>query len=87
MGRLLFQRRGGNVAGRTTGLSNSGPPDWPPAARLTKGEGNAMDRYPSADSMITMFRSGKRADGSVVKVMPDTLSLVGPRITGGKFST
>jgi cytochrome c553 len=47
-----------------------GPPDWPPAAKLTKGEGNAMDRYPSAESMIAMFRSGKRTDGSVVKVMP-----------------
>ena len=47
-----------------------GPPDWPPAAKLTKGEGNAMDRYASADSMIAMFRSGKRADGSAVQVMP-----------------
>ena len=47
-----------------------GPPDWPPAAKLTKGEGNAMDRYPSAESMIAMFRSGKRADGTAVRVMP-----------------
>ena len=47
-----------------------GPPDWPPAARLIRGEGNAMDRYASADSMIAMFRSGKRADGSAVQVMP-----------------
>jgi mono/diheme cytochrome c family protein/cytochrome c5 len=47
-----------------------GPPDWPPAARLTRGEGNAMDRYPSAESMIAMFRSGKRPDGSPVQVMP-----------------
>jgi mono/diheme cytochrome c family protein len=47
-----------------------GPPDWPPAAKLTKGEGNAMDRYPSADALAAMFRGGKRADGSVVRVMP-----------------
>jgi mono/diheme cytochrome c family protein len=47
-----------------------GPPDWPPAAKLTQGEGNAMDRYPSAESLIAMFRSGKRADGSAVQVMP-----------------
>jgi mono/diheme cytochrome c family protein len=47
-----------------------GPPDWPPAARLTQGEGNAMKRYPTAESMIAMFRSGKRADGSAVQVMP-----------------
>ncbi|MCW5661487.1 MAG: c-type cytochrome [Burkholderiaceae bacterium] len=47
-----------------------GPPDWPPAARLTRGDGNAMERYPTAESMIAMFRSGKRADGSAVQVMP-----------------
>jgi len=47
-----------------------GPPDWPPAAKLTKGDGNAMDRYPSAESLISMFRNGKRADGSAVQVMP-----------------
>jgi len=54
------------VGGKVPG----GPPDWPPAAKLTRGEGNAMDRYASADSMIAMFRSGKRADGSAVQVMP-----------------
>ena len=54
------------VGGKVPG----GPPDWPPAARLVKGEGNAMDRYPNADSLIAMFRSGKRADDTAVKVMP-----------------
>jgi mono/diheme cytochrome c family protein len=53
---------GGKVAG--------GPPDWPPAANLTPGEGSVMGLYPDADSMITMFRSGKRPDGSAVQVMP-----------------
>lgn len=47
-----------------------GPPDWPPAARLNKGADSAMARYPNAESMIAMFRSGKRADGSAVQVMP-----------------
>ena len=58
---------GAELAG---GKVPGGPPDWPPAAKLTRGEGNAMDRYASADSMIAMFRSGKRADGSAVQVMP-----------------
>lgn len=47
-----------------------GPPDWPPAARLASGPGSVMPRYPDADSLIALFRSGKRADGQVVKVMP-----------------
>lgn len=47
-----------------------GPPDWPPAARLNKGPDSALARYPNADAMVAMFRSGKRADGSEVKVMP-----------------
>jgi mono/diheme cytochrome c family protein len=58
---------GADLAG---GKVPGGPPDWPPAAKLTKGEGNAMDRYPNAESMIAMFRSGKRLDGSAVQVMP-----------------
>jgi cytochrome c553 len=58
---------GAELAG---GKVPGGPPDWPPAAKLTRGEGNAMDRYPSAESMIAMFRSGKRPDGSAVQVMP-----------------
>ncbi len=47
-----------------------GPPDWPPASNLTPGTGSVMPRYPDADSMIKMFRSGKRPDGSAIKVMP-----------------
>lgn len=48
----------------------SGPPDWPAAARLAPGEGSVMPRYPSADSLIRLFKTGKRADGSAVAVMP-----------------
>lgn len=48
-----------------------GPPDWPPAARLTRGPGSVMvAQYADADAMLKLFRTGKRADGSAVKVMP-----------------
>ena len=49
-----------------------GPPDWPPAARLTPGEGNAMTRYADADAFARMFKTGNRPDGTPVKVMPFT---------------
>jgi mono/diheme cytochrome c family protein len=48
-----------------------GPPDWPAAARLRSGTGSVMaDRYAQPDAMMAMFRTGKRPDGSAVKVMP-----------------
>ena len=47
-----------------------GPPDWPPAANLTPGEQSAMARYPDAATFMAMLRSGKRPDGSPIKVMP-----------------
>ncbi len=46
------------------------PPDWPPAPRLAPGEGSAMANYPDAESLIRLFRTGKRADGTAVRVMP-----------------
>jgi mono/diheme cytochrome c family protein len=47
------------------------PPDWPPAAKLTPGEGSAMARYDSVDKFVGMMRTGRRPDGtSVSKVMP-----------------
>ncbi|MDB5743194.1 MAG: cytochrome c, class [Polaromonas sp.] len=46
------------------------PPDWPPAANLTPGEGSALTRYPDADRFVAMLRSGKRPDGTAVAVMP-----------------
>lgn len=54
------------VGGRIPGS----PPDWPAAARLVPGDGNAMDRYPDAASLRRMFDSGRRPDGSAVAVMP-----------------
>jgi mono/diheme cytochrome c family protein len=47
-----------------------GPPDWPPAANLTPGEGSAMARYPDASRFVAMLRSGKRPDGTSIQVMP-----------------
>ncbi|MDB5871503.1 MAG: cytochrome c, class [Ramlibacter sp.] len=47
-----------------------GPPDWPPAANLTPGEGSAMARYKDVGAFTAMLRSGKRPDGTPIKVMP-----------------
>jgi mono/diheme cytochrome c family protein len=47
-----------------------GPPDWPPAANITPGANSAMARYPDVDRFVAMLRSGKRADGTAIKVMP-----------------
>ena len=58
---------GATLAG---GKIPGGPPDWPAASNLTPGEGSVMGRYPDAESLMRMFRSGKRPDGSAIKVMP-----------------
>jgi mono/diheme cytochrome c family protein len=47
-----------------------GPPDWPPAANLTPGADSAMARYKDAAQFMAMLRSGKRPDGTPIKVMP-----------------
>ncbi|VTU34177.1 Alcohol dehydrogenase cytochrome c subunit precursor [Variovorax sp. SRS16] len=47
-----------------------GPPDWPPAARLSPGEGSVMARYADADTFARLFKTGLRPDGSAVQVMP-----------------
>jgi mono/diheme cytochrome c family protein len=46
------------------------PPDWPAAPALRTGERSAMPAYPTADALLALFKSGKRADGTPVKVMP-----------------
>jgi len=49
----------------------SGPPDWPPAARLSAGEGNVIAaRYADADTFVKMFKTGVRPDGSKIAAMP-----------------
>ncbi|MBI5278693.1 MAG: c-type cytochrome [Burkholderiales bacterium] len=54
----------------TGGRIPGGPPDWPPASRLAPGEGSVMPAYDKAEAFLTLFRTGKRADGSAVQVMP-----------------
>ncbi len=47
------------------------PPEWPAPANLTPGDGSAMKRYPTPESMMQMLRTGKRPDGSAISpVMP-----------------
>ena len=54
---------GGPIAGA--------PPDWPPAANLTGGEGSIMPAYATPEAFISMMRTGKRPGGSEVsRVMP-----------------
>lgn len=47
-----------------------GPPDWPAAARLVPGEGNAMPRYADAGAFLAMLQSGKSPEGRALAVMP-----------------
>jgi mono/diheme cytochrome c family protein len=56
--------------GLSGGAIPGGPPDWPAAANLTPGKGSAMPLYPDANAFVAMLRSGKRPDGSTIKVMP-----------------
>jgi mono/diheme cytochrome c family protein len=77
-----------------------GPPDWPAAANLTPGEGSSMTRYKDSAAFVAMLRSGKRPDGTPIKVMPfeslaklsdvdsqalyEYLKTVAPRPAGGR---
>ncbi|MBL8288433.1 MAG: cytochrome c [Rubrivivax sp.] len=57
-------------AGLEGGRVPGNPPHWPPAARLAPGAGSVMASYPDAESLRRLFRTGLRADGSRVAVMP-----------------
>jgi mono/diheme cytochrome c family protein len=46
------------------------PPDWPAAPALRPGPNSALPHYASAEDLQALFRTGKRKDGSEVKVMP-----------------
>lgn len=47
------------------------PPSWPAASNLTAASDSAMARYASVEQFKTMFRTGKRPDGSAVsEIMP-----------------
>lgn len=88
---------GENLSG---GKIPGGPPDWPAAANITPGEGTAMTRYKDSAAFIAMLRTGKRPDGTPIKVMPfeslaklndvdaqalhEFLKTVPPRAMGGR---
>lgn len=46
------------------------PPDWPDAARLAGPEGVMARAYADPEAFLRMLRSGRRADGSAIAVMP-----------------
>ncbi len=70
-GRYVAQMCAGCHGARLQGGKIPGaPPDWPAAARLAPGEGSVMPRYKDAEAFVAMMRSGKRADGSAIAVMP-----------------
>ncbi len=46
------------------------PPDWPAAPGLRPGAGSALATYATPEALLAMFRSGKRPDGSAIRVMP-----------------
>jgi mono/diheme cytochrome c family protein len=57
--------------GLSGGRIPGSPPDWPPAANLTSGEGGVLARYADAAAFRTAMRSGQRPDGSTISgVMP-----------------
>jgi mono/diheme cytochrome c family protein len=56
------QLEGGKIPGA--------PPNWPAAARLAAGKDSVMPRYADATAFVAMMRSGRRADGSAIAVMP-----------------
>jgi mono/diheme cytochrome c family protein len=54
----------------TGGRIPGGPPDWPPAANLTPVADSGMKAYAQPEALMKMFKSGQRADGSQIQVMP-----------------
>jgi len=69
--RICMGCHGETLAG---GRSAETPPDEPEPANLTPGEGTAMTRYDSLDKFSTMMKSGKRPDGSDVRMPLDMLT-------------
>jgi mono/diheme cytochrome c family protein len=56
--------------GLSGGKIPGAPPAWPAAANLTPAADAAINRYRSAEQFRQMMRSGKRADGTSIAVMP-----------------
>lgn len=58
----------------TGGRLLEGPPGNPAAANLTPGEGTVMTRYDTFEKFAAMMRTGKRPDGSAVRMPFDALA-------------
>jgi mono/diheme cytochrome c family protein len=54
----------------TGGRIPGGPPDWPPAANLTPVANSGMKAYAQPEAFMQMLKTGQRADGSKIQVMP-----------------
>ena len=54
----------------TGGRIPGGPPDWPPAKNLTPVAASGMAPYVDVEAFMKMLHTGKRADGSAIRVMP-----------------
>lgn len=46
------------------------PPDWPAAAKLVPAADSGMNPYAQPEAFIRMMKTGTRADGSKIQVMP-----------------
>ena len=46
------------------------PPDWPAAAKLVPAADSGMNAYAQPETFIKMMKTGTRADGSKIQVMP-----------------
>jgi mono/diheme cytochrome c family protein len=57
-------------AGLAGGKIPGAPSDWPAAANLTSAPDAAMGRYSNIDAFRDMMRTGKRADGTRIGIMP-----------------
>lgn len=54
----------------TGGRIPGAPPDWPAAANLTPVANSGMSPYAQPEAFMRMLKSGQRADGSKIRVMP-----------------
>jgi len=69
--RICMGCHGETLAG---GRGPETPPHDPAPANLTPGEGTVLTRYDTLDKFAAMMRSGKRPDGSGVRMPIDMLS-------------
>jgi mono/diheme cytochrome c family protein len=69
--RICMGCHGETLAG---GRSMDGPPHAPEPANLTPGPGSAMTRYDTLEKFVVLMRTGKRPDGSEVRMPREALA-------------